>query len=189
VAVIVMTGFGFGIAKAYSAVTAPNPQCTAAHVMSAEPNAHRSEPPATLQTALDYFAQGDDDYDQGNCAKAIADYTQAIKLNAHYAEAYNNRAYTYMQENDYAHALPDLDQAIQFRPGYVHALMNRGDLYNYYYQIDRQKAISDYDQVIALGAAQGTSVCSHRILAVNNGWSVGAFVDIFTHLQPPLDGC
>src|SRR3954469_21180149 len=90
VAVIVMTGFGFGIAKAYSAATAPNPQCTAAHVTSAEQNAHRSEPPATLQTALDYFAQGDDDYDQGHCAQAIADYTQAIKLNAHYAEAYNN---------------------------------------------------------------------------------------------------
>jgi tetratricopeptide (TPR) repeat protein len=56
------------------------------------------------------------------------------------AEAYNNRAYTYMTIRDYADALPDLDQATALRPTYVNALMNRGDIYNFYYQIDRARA-------------------------------------------------
>src|SRR5262249_22932099 len=100
-----------------------------------------------------------------------------------------NRAYTHMQEGDYASALPDLDRAIQLRANYVNALMNRGDIYNYYYQIDYDKAIGDYDKVIALGAAQDTSVCGHRILAVNRGWNLATFADIFTHLLLHLDGC
>jgi len=188
-ALIMVTAFGFGVSKVYSAATAPNLQCTAAHTSSVEPNMTPSTSPKVLQNAQDYFAQGDYDYEQGHCTQAIADYTQAIKLNPTYAQAYNNRAYTYMQENRYVDALPDLDKAIQLRPNYVNALMNRGDLYNYYYQTDRKKAVSDYDQVIALGAAQGTSVCGHRILAIHQGWNLDAIIDILTHLRPPLDSC
>jgi hypothetical protein len=40
----------------------------------------------------------------------------------------------------YADALPALDRAIALRPTYVNALMNRGDIYNFYYQIDRARA-------------------------------------------------
>jgi len=187
-AVVIVTASGLGVSKVYSAATAPSLYCMTAHTPSAKPNMQPSEPPSALQTAKDYFAQGDYDYDRGHCTQAIADYTQAIRLNPNFAEAYNNRGYTYMQANDYANALPDLNHAIQLRAHYVNALMNRGDLYNYY-QIDRKKAVSDYDQVIALGAAHGTSVCGHRILAVNQGWNLCTFVDIFTHLFTLQDGC
>ena len=44
-----------------------------------------STAPATLVTAQDYFAQGDYDYEQGNCDKAIADYARAIELNPDFA--------------------------------------------------------------------------------------------------------
>ena len=58
----------------------------------------------------------------------------------------------------------------------------RGDIYNYYYRIDRQRAIADYDRVIAQGPAaiRGTSVCGHRMLAYHDGWHVSVFLDLAT---------
>ena len=158
-----------------------NTHCTAA------PTAMPA-PPASPVTAAAYLAQGDADFDRGDCARAIATYSQAIALDPQYAEAYNNRAYTYMMQENYARALPDLDRAIQLRPTYVHALLNRGDLYNYYYAIDRRRAIADYDRVIAQGPAVygGTSVCGHRWLALHNGWHLSTLA-IFVH--GPAVGC
>ena len=155
----------------------PNTACTS--------HAPSSQPPLLLLTPDDYFAQGNYEYDRGSCGQAIANYSQAILLRPGFAEAYNNRAYTYMMQNDYADALPDLDHAIALRPDYVHALMNRGDIYNYDYQINRAKALADYDRVIALGPAaiNSTSVCGHRILAVSNGWNFGTVFRILTQLR------
>jgi len=153
------------------------------HDVAAKRPDERSYPPSSLTTAADYFTQGDYDYDTGNCTKAIADYTQAIVLNPHYAEAYNNRAYTYMMEDDYRNALPDLDHALAIRPDYIHALMNRGDIHNYYYNIDRKRALADYNKVIALGGASGTSVCGHTAMAASNNWLPIALVRLVTN--PP----
>ena len=50
-----------------------------------------------------------------------------------------------MVKKEYAPALADLDRAIQIRPNYVNALMNRGDIYSYYYSIDYGRAVADYD--------------------------------------------
>jgi len=132
-----------------------------------------SNPPASLASARDYFEQGDYEYEQGNCDQAIADYSRAIELNPKLAEAYNNRAYVHMVKKEYGAALGDLNQALQLRPDYVNALMNRGDIYNYYYAIDYQRAVADYDQVLRIDphAAEHSSVCGHRLLALNHGWT------------------
>lgn len=146
-------------------------QCTQPHFVS-------YSPPATLQTASDWFMQGNYDYDKGNCGQAINDYTKAISLNSKYPEAYNNRAYTYMRMQHYQEALIDLDTAISLKPQYVQALMNRGDIHNYYYAIDRQSAAADYETVVSLGATQGTNVCGHLFLARHNGWNLGTILDL-----------
>jgi len=141
-----------------------------------------SSTPLALASAQDYLAQGDDAFDQGDCERAIAAYSRAIELNPALAEAYNNRAYAYMAQQDYARALPDLDKALQIRPEYVNALMSRGDIHNYYYQIDYDRAVADYDRVLALDAQAGshTSVCGHRMLAMHHGWGPGVLVEILT---------
>jgi|SRR5579859_1372764 len=113
-------------------------------------------PPERLVSATDYLVLGDDDYDRDACALAIADYTRASA------------------------ALSDLDRAIALHPDYSNALMNRGDIYNYYYDIDRARAIADYDRVIALGQKPHTSVCGHRLLAYFNGWNAGVVLNIIT---------
>jgi len=143
-------------------------------------------PPAQLVSAADFFTQGDYDYDQGDCEAAIAGYTRALALDPQMAEAYNNRAYTYMAQQNYAAALADLNQAIALRPDYVNALMNRGDIYNYYYDIDYDKAVADYDRVLAL-KAQNTSVCGHRLLAQHRGWDLGVLVTVV--MQGGQAGC
>ncbi|MGB8647076.1 MAG: tetratricopeptide repeat protein [Anaerolineae bacterium] len=138
--------------------------------------------PTALVTAEDYFAEGDYDYDQGDCDTALDNYTRAIELNPNLAEAYNNRAYVEMVKKDYAAALPDLDRAIQLRPNYVNALMNRGDIYNYYYAIDYTRAVADYDRVLQIdsGAANHTSVCGHRLLATQHGWNLSVLGELAT---------
>lgn len=146
-------------------------QCSGVH-----PSAIK--PPTNLKTAMDYFLEGNYDYDIGNCTKAVADYTKAIALNPNYVEAYNNRAYTNMRLRNYKDALPDLDKAIQLDPNYISALMNRGDIHNYYYQINRQAAISDYEKVISLGGIHETSVCGHLLLAEHDGWNLGTILDL-----------
>lgn len=142
----------------------PDRQCLIPHKVS-------YTPPSSLITAMDYFNQGNFDYDSGNCTKAISDYTQSLNLDPNSPQSYNNRGYTYMRMHSYASALEDFNKAIELKPDYVEALMNRGDLYNYYGpSIDRQKAIEDYNQVIFLGKDKdlSKSVCGHKAMAENN---------------------
>lgn len=148
-----------------------------------------SQLPPKLKTATDYFETGNFYYDTGNCSMAIDYYNKAIKLNSKYAKAYNNRAYTYMMLNDYKSALPDLDTAIKLRPTYVNALMNRGDIYNYYFMQDKEKAIADYDKVIEQGpeALKGQSTCGHRLMAVYNHNLFLTFWHLITKTNAP--GC
>lgn len=162
----------------FGVYTASQPVVSCASV----PQEPSSTPPAKVETAQDYLAQGDYDYEQGDCDGAIADYTRAIEINPAFAEAYNNRAYIYMVKKDYAAALPDLDYALQLRPNYVNALMNRGDIYNYYYAINYERAVADYDQVLSIdpNAAEHTSVCGHRLLASNHGWNLTVFGAVLT---------
>gem|GEM_PF-1443286 len=129
------------------------------------------------KSADEFLKRGDEAYDGGNCKEALAAYTQALALNPNYAEAYNNRAYTYMRMQNYGPALQDLDQALRIRPDYLHALMNRGDVYNYYFTQDRRKAIADYDHILRLGGqSKEPSVCGHRAVAIyslpgHEGWN------------------
>ena len=78
-----------------------------------------------------------------------------------------------MRMGDYNSAITDLDRALALNPNYINALTNRGDIHNYYYQIDRKAAIADYEKIIALGVSKGTSICGHLFLAEHNGWNLG----------------
>ena len=108
-----------------------------------------------------------------------------LELKPDFAEAYNNRAFTYMAEQNYSPALPDLDRAIALRPDYVNALMNRGDIYNYYYQIDYARAIADYNRILELGPAvyTHTSLCGHLAMAHHSGNLIGAFAELLIPTQ------
>ncbi len=86
-----------------------------------------------------------------------------------------------MKVRDYKTALPDLNKAIALNPNYDQVLMNRGDIHNYYYAIDRQAAIVDYKKVISLTGSNGgpTNVCGHLFLAKYNGWNLTTLLGLF----------
>jgi len=154
----------------YKSATAPDTWCTTIQNTT-------SFPPAALVTAMDYFEKGNYDYDTGNCAQTIVDYAKSIDIDFKYPQAFNNRAYTYMRMRDYNDALTDLDKALAINPNYIQALMNRGDVYNYYL-MDKQKAITDYEKIISVAGTGGTSVCGHLFLARHNGWNLGTILSM-----------
>ena len=61
----------------------------------------------------------------GNYAEAIAELTEAIRLQPDFARAYNARGYVYLLKRDFQHALPDFDEAIRLDPNYPNAIQNR----------------------------------------------------------------
>ena len=86
---------------------------------------------------------------KGDYDRAIADYNQAIKLNAKFAIAYNNRGVAYDKNGEYDRAIPDYDQAIKLNPS-AEGYFNRGNAQLGKAHYDR--AIDDYNQAIKLKA-------------------------------------
>jgi len=156
---------------AYKSAKVPDTWCTTTQNTT-------SYPPAELKSSMDYFEKGNYDYDTGNCKQAIADYTKSIELNSKYPQAFNNRAYTEMRMQNYKDALADLNKALALNPNYINALMNRGDIHNYYFEVDKNAAITDYNKIISLAGTKGTSVCGHLFLAKHNGWNLGTVLDM-----------
>lgn len=123
-------------------------------------------PPADLKTGMNWFEKGNFDYDLGNCKEAINSYTKSIALNPKYPEAFNNRAFTYMQLREYDKALTDLNSALALNPNYVNALMNRGDVYRQ--KGDSEAAKKDYQKIIDLTGRTATAACGHLFMVTHD---------------------
>ena len=78
--------------------------------------------------------------------RAIADFTEAIRLDGNNAVAYSNRGEAYLQKGDVDNAIADFNQAIRLNPRYAWAYNNRGVAYGFKDEIDR--AIADYTHAI-----------------------------------------
>lgn len=76
--------------------------------------------------AIAYFDRGVDYYAKDDLDRAIADWSEAIKLNPNYAHAYNDRAKAYLAKADYDHAVADYSQAIKLDPHHAIAYKGRG---------------------------------------------------------------
>ena len=77
-------------------------------------------------SAKTYFMWGYTKYYLGDYKGAITDYTQAIRLNPDYADAYNNRGIAKSDLGQYFAAIADYDIAIRLNPDYTGAYLNRG---------------------------------------------------------------
>ncbi len=87
-------------------------------------------------------------FNKSDLYHAIADYSQAIALDAKDAIAYNGRGGAYLREDDFNRALTDFNEAIAIDAKYAAAYNNRGTLYKAKH--DNDAAIADYSQAIAL---------------------------------------
>jgi len=84
----------------------------------------------------------------GDYERAIADNTEAIRLDPDYAIAYNNRGNAYNELGDYERAIADYTEAIRLNHVYAYAYNGRGYAYNELG--DYEWAIADYTEAIRL---------------------------------------
>ena len=85
---------------------------------------------------------------KGDLDRAIADYNEAIRLDAKFALAYANRGDAWDDKGDSTRAIADLDQAIRHDPKYSRAYNVRGVVWKKKGDLDR--AIEDFTDAIRL---------------------------------------
>jgi len=85
---------------------------------------------------------------KGEYDKAIAAYTEAIRLNPRNSDAYVNRGVVYAKKRDYDKAIADYNEAIRLSPTDADAYNNRGTAYHR--KGDYEKSIADITEAIRL---------------------------------------
>ncbi|MEY3404356.1 MAG: hypothetical protein RLZZ86_3978 [Cyanobacteriota bacterium] len=100
------------------------------------------------QSARDFYARGITKLDQYNYREATEDFTQAIKLDPKYIEAYFKRGYSHTWVSKHQEALTDFNQAIVLDPNYLDAYLNRG--WSQLFLQNDQAALEDFNRAIRL---------------------------------------
>jgi tetratricopeptide (TPR) repeat protein len=95
-----------------------------------------------------FWTIGDRKHDKHNYDGAIADYTEAIRLNPKDAEVYERRGAAKYDRGDYDGAIADESVAIRLDPKDASAYVKRGQAYRD--KGDYAKAIADYNEAIRL---------------------------------------
>jgi tetratricopeptide (TPR) repeat protein len=92
--------------------------------------------PATPAPAQNNAAASTAAFDRGNAAfdrndynKAIAEYTEAVRLDPNAGGAYYNRGQAYIKKGDYDRAIEDYTQVIRIVPNYAAAYRMRSNSY------------------------------------------------------------
>jgi tetratricopeptide (TPR) repeat protein len=78
--------------------------------------------------------------------RAIADFTEALRMDGNNAVIYLNRGEAYAQKADYDKAIADFNQAIRHNLNYARAYISRGGAY--FLKGDYDRAIVDFNQAI-----------------------------------------
>jgi tetratricopeptide (TPR) repeat protein len=105
-------------------------------------------------SAEELFNSGLAKSEAGDIQGAIADYTEAIRLNPNYAKAYNKRGIIYGRNvKDYPAAKADFDRAIEINPKYADAYYNRAKVR--YLLEDKPGAIADYQKAAEIYQKDG----------------------------------
>lgn len=99
---------------------------------------------------------------KGQWDKAIADFSEAIRLKPDFATAFNSRGNSYYGKGHFDRAIEDYDKAIELNPELVEAFTNRGNVFRKKGHFDR--AIKDYDKAIELKPVDG-QIFANRGLA------------------------
>jgi class 3 adenylate cyclase/tetratricopeptide (TPR) repeat protein len=94
-------------------------------------------------------------YEKGERERAIADYSEAVRLEPQHGEAFNNRAWTYFKSGQAQTALADADQAVRLLPGQAYTWDTRAHVREALGE--RDAAIRDYRKALELDPASNAS--------------------------------
>jgi tetratricopeptide (TPR) repeat protein len=101
---------------------------------------------------------------KGELDKAVADYTEAIRLDPQDASTFHNRGIAWSNKKEHDQAIADFDEAIRLDPKFAIAHYNRG--FSYAQKGEYDKAIADFNEAIQLNP-KGASTFHNR----GNAWS------------------
>ncbi|MGI2905731.1 tetratricopeptide repeat protein [Tolypothrix sp. VBCCA 56010] len=136
---------------------------------------------ATAPKADDLYIQGGDKYKKGDFKGAIADYTEAIRLNPKFVSAYVSRGIARRSLRDNQGAIADYEQAIRLNPKYSLAYVNRGNARSYLG--DNQGAIADYNQALEINPKYALAYVSRGVVRRDLGDNRGALADFDQALE------
>lgn len=95
-----------------------------------------------------YISRGIAYYRTGEYDRAIADFSESLKLDPEDAYARNLRGAAHNESGQYKRAIPDLDEAIRLNANYADAYHNRGIAYGELGDYDR--AITEFNEALRL---------------------------------------
>jgi tetratricopeptide (TPR) repeat protein len=94
------------------------------------------------------FQEGYAAHVRGEHARAIASYTEAIRIEPTNARAYNNRGLVYQAKGDMVRAIADYTEAMRLTPNLPAVYLNRAAAFAAMSEVD--KALADYDEAIRI---------------------------------------
>ncbi len=112
---------------------------------------------------------------KGRWEKAIADYSEAIRLKPDVAQVFNNRGNAYYHKGHLDRAIKDYDEAIRLQPDLAEAFGNRGNVYRKKGRFER--AIKEYDQAIHLNPGNAQVFADRGLTYEKKGESSQALRD------------
>src|SRR5262249_14060069 len=128
-----------------------------------------AEAEANNKAYLAAIKEGNAAYSGGSFDKAIANFSEAIRLRPDDASAFNSRGNAYESKSDHDRAITDYTEAIRLNPNYALAFNSRGIAYAHKGNLYR--AIADYNEAIRLKPNYALAFCNRGIARqkLNNG--------------------
>ena len=118
------------------------------------------------QEAVKLLDIGDELLNLRRYEAAVKSYSDAIKVNPNYAEAYNGRGFGKYNLRMFREALADYNQALLIKPNFVPSLNNRGILLTNVQQY--KQALSDFNQALFL-QANNVEILNNPRVQLSNG--------------------
>ena len=110
---------------------------------------------------LDAIKEGNAAHSAGSFDRAVANFSEAIRLHPDDASAFNSRGDAYESKGDYDRAIADYNEAIRLNPNYAIAFNNRGIVYAH--KGNQFRAIADYNEAIRLKPNYAIAFCNRGI--------------------------
>ena len=156
-----------------TAVLHPNSR-TAQLAVTEQKAAAEAAPPVQEEelTAQQWFERG---YDATTAEEKLRFYSEAIRLNPNFVDAFINRGAARSDKGDLEGAISDYDEAIRLKPDDDDAFINRGSARQD--KGDLEGAISDFDEAIRLKPDYADAFYNRGVARKNKGDLEGAIGD------------
>src|SRR5262245_39022006 len=120
-------------------------------------------------------SQGKTDSNNGDYDRAIAAFSEAIRLDPKNVNAFGNRGIAYAKKGDNDRAIADYNDVIRLSPNYANAFLNRGIAYGK--KGDNDRAIADFTEAIRLDPKNANAFLNRGIAYAKKGDNDRAIAD------------